>query len=351
MNAPVITALTAYVPPTVSLKRWYRIEARLRATTPSGWNAWIQSWRAQYDALEPSTAIVMDRLTTRSTKQPRAYRIPVEQHVDQSGLAARAAQAICSRRDPGSAPIDIVMFCHCSLNEHVSTTTAGRLGALVGATSFPCSVSQQQGASLFTALQLATDILAAEPDTRAILIVAAEKWCPPFSRWIGPGILHGDAAGAILVERHADAVNGLAIIDVATRSLPQHPIQPPYAGASLDASWACALLTMVDDMLTRHHLRPPDLAAAIGPNVDRRLNDLVTEHLGIPAAGGNRHAYLGAAESIVQLVNTLRTKAPPLQSRLLVWGIGLSGHLGCALLAIRGTPFMAHDLGTRDPSS
>ncbi|EDT02851.1 3-Oxoacyl-(acyl-carrier-protein (ACP)) synthase III domain protein [Burkholderia ambifaria IOP40-10] len=351
MNAPVITALTAYVPPVITLKRWYRIEARLRATAaPSGWNAWLQSWRAQYDSLDQSTVALMDRLTTRPGTRPQVDRIPVEQHVDQSGLAARVAQAICRGRDPGSAPIDIVMFCHGSLNEHVSTTTAGRLGALVGAASFPCSVSQQQGASLFTALQLATDILTAEPDTRAILIVAAEKWGPPFSRWIGPGILHGDAAGAILVERHADAVNGLAIIDVASRSLAPPPIQP-YAGASLDASWACALLTMVDDMLRRHHLCPSDLAAVIGHNVDRRLNDLVYEHLGIPAIGCDRHAYLGAAESIVKLVDMLYTGAPPPQSRLLVWGVGLSGHLGCALLATGGTPFLAADLGTRDPSS
>ncbi|HIE4434591.1 TPA: 3-oxoacyl-ACP synthase, partial [Burkholderia multivorans] len=121
MNAPVITALTAYVPPSITLKRWYRIEARLRTAAPSGWNAWIQSWRAQYDALEPLTTTVMEGLTTRPGTRPRAYRIPVEQHVDQSGLAARVAQAIFRRRNPGSAPIDIVMFCHCSLNEHVST--------------------------------------------------------------------------------------------------------------------------------------------------------------------------------------------------------------------------------------
>ncbi|WP_175964234.1 3-oxoacyl-ACP synthase [Burkholderia pyrrocinia] len=351
MNAPAITALAAYVPPAISVKRWQKIEATLLATAPSGWTAWIQSWHPEYDAVEESPATAIDNLTTRRSKKPRTFRIPVEQHVDQSGLAARVAQVICSRRDPRAAPIDIVMFCHCSLNEHVSTTTAGRLGALVGAASFPCSVSQQQGASLFTALQLATDILAAEPDTHAILIVAAEKWCPPFSRWIGPGILHGDAAGAILVERHADAVSGLAIIDAATCSLHPIPIQPTYAGAALDANWASALLTMIDDILTRHHLRSIDLSAVVGHTVDRRLNDLVSRYLGFPPTGRGHHVYLGAAESIVQLVDTLRTNAPPPQSRLLVWGIGLSGHLGCALLAIRGTVSLHHNLNTRDPSS
>jgi len=351
VNTPIITALAAYVPPAVSLDHWQKIEAKLHAAAPSGWKTWLRSWRPEYGSAEESTATAIDHLATRRSPKRQAVRVPVEQHVDQSGLASRVAQAICGRRDPDAAPIDIVMFCHCSLNEHVSTTTAGRLGALAGAGSFPMSVSQQQGASLFTALQLAIDILAAEPDTRAILIVAAEKWCPPFSRWIGPGILHGDAAGAILVERHADAVNGLAIIDVATRSLHPHPIQAPYAGAPLDTCWASALLTMVDDLLTRHHLRPTDLATVVGHNVDRRLNDLVSRHLGIPATSCDHHVYLGAAESIVQLVNTLHTTAPPPRSRLLAWGIGLSGHLGCALLAIRGTPSLAPGLGTRDPSS
>ncbi|WP_409364352.1 hypothetical protein [Burkholderia sp. Bp8990] len=106
-----------------------------------------------------------------------------------------------SKRSANAAPIDIAMFCHSSLNEHVSTTTAGRLRAVIGTPCFPFSISQQQGASTFTALQLASDLLIAEPEIHTILIVAAEKWCSPFSRWTDQGIVQGDAAGAILVER------------------------------------------------------------------------------------------------------------------------------------------------------
>ncbi|MDS0862937.1 3-oxoacyl-ACP synthase, partial [Burkholderia pseudomultivorans] len=68
--------------------------------------------------------------------------MPVERDTDLSGLAAKMALAICAARPVNAAPIDIAMFCHSSLNEHVSTTTAGRLRAVINTPCFAFSVSQ-----------------------------------------------------------------------------------------------------------------------------------------------------------------------------------------------------------------
>ncbi|MBN3787483.1 3-oxoacyl-ACP synthase [Burkholderia sp. Ac-20353] len=350
MNAPVITAIATYVPPAISLDRWRIIETTLSAAIPSGWDAWVRSWGPEFGAFEQVAAAATDCHAARQAKVSGAYRVPVEQEADQSGLAARVAQTISEARRSDSAPIDIVMFCHSSLNEHVSTTTAGRLCAVVGTPCFPFSVSQQQGASLFTALQLARDLLIAEPDIHAVLIVAAEKWCPPFSRSIGHHMLHGDAAGALLVERHTDTARGLQVIDTATHALHPFSVQRPYAGAALGPCWAPALLAMVDDMLARQGLLPVDLSAVVGQDIDFQLNDLLSRHLGFQPIGRDRHAYLGATDSIVQLADRLRTSELLPHSRLLVWGIGLGGYVGCALLASRGKPLL-HHIDTRVASS
>lgn len=168
MNGPVITALTAWVPDAVPLARWTALESALRATGHPGWDAWMRSWHPDYGHwLEAGPG---DETGGALPAQPYpaptgpACAVPVETGTDLSGLAAKVANAICATRPPDARPIDVIMFCHSSLDEHVSTTIAGRLCAEVGTPCFPFSVSQQHGASPFTALRLAADLFVAEPD-------------------------------------------------------------------------------------------------------------------------------------------------------------------------------------------
>ncbi|WP_254603624.1 3-oxoacyl-ACP synthase [Burkholderia lata] len=268
--------------------------------------------------------------------------VPVERDTDLSGLAAKVAQTICAARPADAAPIDIAMFCHSSLNEHVSTTTAGRLRAVIGTPCFPFSVSQQQGASTFTALQLASDLLIAERGINSILIVAAEKWCAPFSRWTDQGIVQGDAAGAILVERSGLASCGLMVIDARTNRLHRLATPAPLSSQDIRTDWVPALRSTIDAILLRHALQPNDVGTVIGAGIYPQLDEAICRHLSRPLIEFSDHrcAYLGAAEPIVQLANVLGSHDLPMGKRILTWGVGLGGFVGCALFETHGRPLL-----------
>ncbi|KWH00961.1 hypothetical protein WL94_36295 [Burkholderia cepacia] len=234
------------------------------------------------------------------------------------------------------------MFCHSSLNEHVSTTIAGRLRAVIGAPCFPFSVSQQQGASTFTALQLASDLLIAEPEIYTILIVAAEKWCPPFSRWTDQGIVQGDAAGAILVERSRPTSCGLMVIDSRASRLHRFATPAPLSSLDIRTDWLPALRSTIDTILLRHALQPSDLGTVVGAGIDPQLDEAICRHLSrrVVEFSDRCRAHLGAAEPIVQLSDVLESHDLPVCDRILTWGIGLGGFVGCALLELHGRPLL-----------
>lgn len=319
MNTPVITALASYVPHTVAIQRERGIELTLSAPMRSGWHAWVSSWQADYALYTTKNAAATRRAAADTAPDEFRY-VPVERDTDLSGLAAKVAQTICAARPANAAPIDIAMFCHSSLNEHVSTTTAGRLRAVIGTPCFPFSISQQQGASTFTALQLASDLLIAEPEIHTILIVAAEKWCPPFSRWTDQGIVQGDAAGAILVERTRPTSCGLVVIDARASRLHRFATPAPLSSLDIRTDWVPALRSTIDAILLRHALQANDLGTVVGAGIDPRLDEAICRHLSrrVIEFSDRRRAHLGAAEPIVQLAGVLESHDLPVWEQLLV---------------------------------
>ncbi|MFM0487420.1 beta-ketoacyl-[acyl-carrier-protein] synthase family protein [Paraburkholderia graminis] len=343
----MITAVAAWVPEAMPLSRWSTIESALRATGHRGWNAWMRSWEAGYAhwlqcwpaAQTAGSPVVHSDLLPRELD----IMVPVETGTDLSGLAATMANTICAARAAGARPVDVVMFCHGSLDEHVSTTTAGRLCAELGTPCFAFSVSQQHGASVFTALRLALDLLFAEPDLQTVLIIAAEKWYPPFSRLAGAGIVLGDAAGALLVERASHASVGLRLLDAETRRV---ITCPGRAASGAQDSWAVTLAATIESLLARH--RP-------GQNGQDRIGEIIG-HPGMPSLAeavctlaGRPHAglqhehciHLGAAESIVRLAQRLGSALHGRGHRLLLWGFGTCGFVGAALLETHDAPFVS----------
>ncbi|WP_322083301.1 3-oxoacyl-ACP synthase [Burkholderia sp. BCC1972] len=337
----MITALASYVPHTVAVQRERGIEPTLGAPMRSGWHAWVASWQADYAPYLTKKAAATRSAAVNSATDEFQY-VPVERDTDLSGLAAKVAQAICARRPAGAAPIDIAIFCHSSLNEHVSTTIAGRLRAVIGTPCFPFSVSQQQGASTFTALQLASDLLIAEPEIHTVLIVAAEKWCPPFSRWTDQGIVQGDAAGAILVESSGPASSGLVVIDARASRLHRFATFAPLSSLDIHTDWVPALRSTIDAILRRHALQPNDIGTVVGAGIDPQLDEAICRHLSrrVVEFSDRRHAHLGAAEAIVQFANALESHDLSVCERVLTWGIGLGGFVGCALFESHGKPLL-----------
>ncbi|QNB16128.1 3-oxoacyl-ACP synthase [Paraburkholderia tropica] len=346
MNIPVITALTAWVPQAIPLPRSTTSEPALRrANAQPGWDVWTRSWHPDYGYWrEAGPQTWPDKRTdtsrpVHSGPPPAdiAWAVPVATGMDLSGFATKVAISICTARAHNTRPVDVVMFCHSTPDEHVPATIAGRLRAEIGAPCFPFSLSQQHGVSPFTALRLAHDLLVAEPDVHTILIVAAEKWCPPFSRICEPGIMHGDAAAALLVERADHSKAGLLLLDVAARHVPGD-IRLPTAGAP-DA-WALTLKSMIGLSLMRHGLQHNDIHDVVGPPGVPSLTDAVYALLRRPHASVCHQAcaHLGAAEAIARLAHTLSCCSPPREHRVLLWGYGIGGFVGTALLEAHGAP-------------
>lgn len=348
MNIPVITAVAARVPDAIPLPRWNEIESALRLVGHPGWDAWMRSWHPDYGHwLEARPCQKTDASPCASQILPAPHMagtVPVETGTDLSGLAAKVANEICAARTPDARPIDVIAFCHSSLDEHVSTTVAGRLCAEVGTPCFPFSVSQQHGVSSFTALRLASDLLIAEPDVHTILIVAAEKWCPPFSRVCGPDMVHGDAAGALLVERTGHATGGLHLLDVAARHVPG---DVGRRATGVPDARTFTLLSMIDVLLARHGLRHSEIDEIVGQPGIPSLANAVGEHFGRPDARVQHQVgiHLGAAESIVRLAQALSRATCLRTHRMLLWGYGISGFVGTALLEACGAPFRCQQAG------
>jgi len=347
--SPIVTALSTYVPPTMMMSAACRTDVSdpvsPSPTAPSGWDAWIASWRSDFDGSSTATTDA-DHV---SNDRALPLLIPIERSGQLSDLAAHVADLILASRDPNAASVDIIVFCHSSVDEHVSTTTAARLASMAGGACFPFSVSQQHGVSTLTALRLAQDLMLAEFDVQTVLVVAAEKWAPPFSRWPLHGLSHGDAAAAVLIERACPVKRGFRLVDAKTCHCAM------ASPGSVDV-----LLRLIDAMLSEHVLATSDVTS-IGCGLEPAHTELVSRHLGANLSTHARidsgfeprgeprseapfqYAHLGAAEPIAQLARAIEARSLPPQGPVLMWAMGVCGYVGCALLDAQGSPTVLMD--------
>lgn len=351
MNPPVITAVTAWVPDAIPLSHRAVMESARRASGRTGWDAWVRSWQPDHrhwlEVCRGEETGGSGPTNPDPAVPSMTCMVPVETRTDLSGLATKVAKAICVTRTQRARPIDVVVFCHSSLDEDIPTTIAGRLCAEIGTPCFPFSVSQQHGVSPFTALRLATDLFVAEPDIHTILIVAAEKWCPPFSRICGPTIVHGDAAGALLVERTGHGTGGLRLLDVAARHVDIRLGAPKAHDAN-----TFTLLSMIESLLARHGLRHAEIDEVVGHPTIPSLTAAVCNQFGRPGTALQHEpcVHLGAADAVVRLAQTLTRATRCRTYRLLLWGFGLGGFAGTALLEADGAPFACQQEDARSVS-
>jgi 3-oxoacyl-[acyl-carrier-protein] synthase III len=149
--------------------------------------------------------------------------------------------------------------------------------------------------------------------------------------------VHGDAAGALLVERTDHGTGGLQLLDAAARHVPVDICR--RAGGTPDGR-TFALLSMIESLLARHGLCHEDIDEVIGHPGIPSLTAAVSDLLGRPDTGAQHEhcIHLGAAESIVRLVQMLGRAACCRTHRVLLWGHGISGFVGTALLEARGAP-------------
>ncbi len=223
----------------------------------------------------------------------------------------------------------------------------------------------QQCAGGMSALRLAADHLIADPDRRAALITAAERWSEPgIDRWHTEGahIVYGDGAGALVLARGRGFARLLAANSVADTTL-----EPMNRGDSKFTLFSPAAEGPVDmrarilgfmeqmegkEMVARIHqghsdavhglldeagLKVRDVSRFIFPNIGLGLLTDLIEPLGIDLSQtawelGRTTGHVGASDPINGLTYLLEQGQLSVGDRVALMGIGYGWYWSGALV-------------------
>jgi len=288
-------------------------------------------WRQQ------ATTPVAANHQARSVQPTMPTHVASEPHLSLSEMAsAVASEAI--RRHPsneGHVP-DQIIVCGTSLEHDLALSCAGRLHSEHGSTGVPFAIGQMQGVAFFLALQVAADMMAGDDRMHTALIVAAERWLPPYSRRTGSLTVLADGAAAVLVRRGSCPgwhVRSLTVCTPsASLSIPPPDICIDEAAVVEVIEETCAhagLTTAAFDWIM-----PPRINTALACNVSAKAR-LPVWRMWYPQPGDI--GYLCAADAPAQLHLLLQTVVPSDGQRILLWSAGFQGQAACAVLEFRGS--------------
>lgn len=264
----------------------------------------------------------------------------------QSELAVAAVQGLLSKQPDLPARCGLAIYSHTAIDEDLVLSTPCRLISECGLTkAHALAIAQCQGASFYQALAVAEASLRADPALQAGLLVAGEKWLPPFPRLVGATALQSDAAVALLMQPSTavpDSLPALVLLDHEFRQFEQaydpYSLLDPLADRS---RLAAEIVGTVESLLQRRQLRAGDLALCLPQGLRAELRAEVAQGLGLSAAQQwpiDANAYLGAADTPYRLAKLLATlpQRPELDGRLVLsWGLGLGGCTAAALWQVR----------------
>lgn len=244
-----------------------------------------------------------------------------------------AGEAIrrCAGKD-NLAP-DQVIVCATGFEHDLALSCANRLHSELGATGAPFAIGQLQGASFFLALQVVSDMMASDDRMRTALIVAAERWLPPFSRLAGSLAALGDGAAAVVIRR--DAKPGWQVLAVNVRT-PRFPFVRP--DMCVDET---VVVEVIGQTCVQSALKHGAIDWIMPPRIDANLADRITAQAGLSAAqmwypDEDETGYLCAADAPARLDALLQGIVASEGQRILLWSVGLQGQAACAILEYRG---------------
>jgi 3-oxoacyl-[acyl-carrier-protein] synthase-3 len=213
----------------------------------------------------------------------------------------------------------------------------------------------QQCAGGMTAVQLATDHLVADPDRRAAIITAAERWSPPgIDRWHTEGahIIFGDGAGALVLARDRGFARLLAVQSVADTTLEAMNrgddtftlFSPAWQGPLSVSGRSGAFMRdrdglevrdrifqghadAVHGLLEKAGLTVCDVSRFVFPNIGLGLLTSMVKLLGIDVSQtvwdlGRTTGHLGAADPMAGLAYLLEQGQLAVGDRVVLMGIG-----------------------------
>lgn len=271
----------------------------------------------------------------------QARSVAVEGRRPLGQMAVDVCRLLYRDCDPVEMKPDAIMVCQTSVETNCvgNDSTCLRLQCEFGVTENSFGLGSQDGAVFFTALALSRDLLGIDPGIQRILICGVERWCSPAPRRLGEAAVLGDGAVAMLLGR--DAAAGWTIRAVDIRSVAGFgDVHGAAFGAPEAARYVQEQTALVARLLAGEELRPGDVAWISGPGLDDGFDRFVAAACGFhdeqcldgpePGAG-----YLCAADPMLRLHQFLQSGRGRPGDRLLLWGTGLCGAFGAAILECR----------------
>ncbi|PMS16818.1 3-oxoacyl-ACP synthase [Trinickia dabaoshanensis] len=231
---------------------------------------------------------------------------------------------------------DQIIVCTTSFEHDLALSCACRLHCELRSSRAPFAIGQLQSVSFLMALDVALAMMAVDTQMRAVLIVAAERWLPPFVRRVDALTVMGDGAAAVLIAR--SPIPGWRVRSLTIRT----PGPGAFASTDRGLIGATTLTQAIDDACTRAKLCAADIDWILPPSaVEAQLIRELGARSGLPVEriwheDQDAHGHLCAADTPARLDALLRSIAPSHGQCMLVSSLGFQGQAACALLDFRG---------------
>ncbi len=231
-----------------------------------------------------------------------------------------------------------VLVIHSCLSEDLSTCPASRVIDVLGLSAqHSLSVLGEPGSAWVQALECAASLHIGEGAAQGVLMLAGEKWRPPFRRHFGDLFALSDAMAAVLLAPqpsvHSPCIE-LHGWSACAASIFPHWLHEPQA---VDvAAWACAVETGLEQIEFSLGL---DVSAGnrvvLGPELGLAADDLASWAPRLAGILGTQHrspnlaGHFGACDPFVRLLSWATEACRSGQSaEVLAWSAGPGGDVG-----------------------
>ncbi|MGU7811623.1 3-oxoacyl-[acyl-carrier-protein] synthase III C-terminal domain-containing protein [Burkholderia sp. AW49-1] len=262
-------------------------------------------------------------------------RVAVESRLTLSDMALATIRVLLETSPYTATPApDQIIVCTTSFEHDLALSCACRLHSELGSSRAPLAVGQLQGVSFLMAVEVALAMMAADVHLNIIVIVAAERWRPPFLRQVGTRIEMGDGAAAVLIARQPAPGWRVRAITLRTPATAHFSSEPERVDTSM-------LAEIINETCAKAELPAADVDWILPAAIDTGLAREIHTRCGLrPERIGRIHmdvpGHFCAADTPARLDTLLRSIDPDEGQHILVWSAGFHGQAGCALLEFCG---------------
>ncbi|HEX8183837.1 MAG TPA: 3-oxoacyl-[acyl-carrier-protein] synthase III C-terminal domain-containing protein [Blastocatellia bacterium] len=274
------------------------------------------------------------------TRDSGIDRVYCASHETASDMALKVSERVLRREPDLTDEINVVIHYHSTLNERLGSSTPGRIQHEAQLkNTFGFSVDQKNDCGSIVSLKIAAEMLAAEPEMKAILLAGSEKLAAPYSRVFGKMTVMGDSASAMVVRRGAKQCRllGINIIDCPEGWDPCGYTQEQLSGYK--ESMADRAAALLGETLESLRIRWNDVALLIPPNINLSLANMIGTKLNlrrekIYSRNIARYGYLMATDMVANLSTSLSEGVIKPGDIVVALNIAFGHSLGCAVVKV-----------------